>query len=57
MWRISIILCLCLTSAAQAQTAPSAAEIAGYGGLHRFAQDGNIPAIRQLVAKGADVNA
>ena len=57
MWRMSIILCLCLTSAAQAQTAPSAAEIAGYDGLHRAAQDGDIPAIRQLVAKGADVNA
>ena len=57
MWRMSIILCLCLTSAAQAQTAPSAAEIAGYDSLHRAAQDGNIPAIRQLVAKGADVNA
>ena len=57
MWRMSIILCLCLASAAQAQTAPSASEIAGYDGLHRAAQDGDIPAIRQLVAKGADVNA
>lgn len=57
MWRMSIILCLCLTSAAQAQTPPSAAEIAAYDGLHRAAQDGDNPAIRQLVAQGADVNA
>ncbi len=56
MWRMSIILCFCLASAAQAQTAPSAAEIARYDGLHRAAQDGDIPAIRQLVAKGAEVN-
>ena len=57
MWRLSIILCLRVASAAQAQTPPSAAEIAGYDGLHRAAQNGNIPAIRQLAAQGADVNA
>lgn len=57
MWRMTIILCLCLASGAQAQTAPSAAEIAAYDGLHRAAQDGDIPAIRQLVAKGADIHA
>lgn len=57
MWHMSIILCLCLTSAAQAQTAPSADEIARYSGLHRAAQDGDIPAIRHLVAQGADLNA
>ena len=57
MWRMSIILCLCLTSPAQAQTPPSVAEIAGYDGLHWAAQVGDIPAIRQLVGQGADVNA
>lgn len=57
MLRLSIILCLGLASAAHAQTAPSAAEIAGYDGLHRAAQVGDVQAIRQLVAKGADLNA
>ncbi len=57
MWRMSIILCLCLTSPAQAQTPPSAAEIAGYDGLHRAAQDGDIPAIRLHAVSGVDVNA
>lgn len=59
MLRLSIILCLGLrlASAAQAQTAPSAAEIAGYDGLHRAAHVGDVQAIRQLVAKGADLNA
>jgi ankyrin repeat protein len=57
MLRLSMILCLGLASTSQAQTAPSAAEVAGYDGLHRAAQDGDVQAIRQLVAKGADVNA
>ncbi len=57
MLRLSILLCLGLASAAQAQTAPSASEIAGYDGLHRAAQVGDVQAIRQLVANGADLNA
>ncbi|SPH23631.1 hypothetical protein DEA8626_02697 [Defluviimonas aquaemixtae] len=40
-----------------AQTAPSAADIAGYSGLHRAAYEGNVAEIVRLVAAGADVNA
>jgi ankyrin repeat protein len=54
-----IIACglLALTSVAQAQTAPSAAEIAAYEGLHRAAQDGNVEAIRRLAKAGAALDA
>ena len=45
------------TTAAQAQTAPSALEIAAYEGLHRAAQNGDVAEIRRLAAAGADVNA
>ncbi len=40
-----------------AQTAPSAAEIAAYDGLHRAAQTGDLAEIARLVAGGADVDA
>jgi ankyrin repeat protein len=43
--------------AAMAQTAPSAAEIAAYDGLHRAAQTGDLAEIARLAAGGADVNA
>ncbi|MCU9848196.1 ankyrin repeat domain-containing protein [Defluviimonas sp. WL0024] len=42
---------------AAAQTAPSAAEIAAYDGLHRAAQEGDVATIRRLAAQGANVNA
>lgn len=55
---IRLILALFVLAApAAAQTAPSAAEIAGYAGLHRAAQEGDVGAIRRLIAEGADVNA
>lgn len=45
-----------LCSSAAAQTAPSASEIARYDGLFAAAHAGDIGAIRDLVAAGADVN-
>jgi ankyrin repeat protein len=48
---------LFLGAVAQAQTPPTAAEIAGYGGLHRAAWDDDAAAIRRLVASGADLDA
>lgn len=56
MFRL-ILAFLLLAVPAAAQTAPSAAEVAAYTGLHRAAYDGNVAAIRQLIAEGADVNA
>lgn len=52
-----ILALLVLATPAAAQTAPSAAETAAYAGLHRAAQDGDVGAIRRLIAEGADVNA
>ena len=46
-----------LAASAQAQTAPSEAEIAAYRGLHHAAQIGDIAAISRLAASGADANA
>jgi len=55
------ILLAALTSlfagTAQAQTAPSAIEIADYRGLHRAAHVGDLAEIAQLFAAGADPNA
>lgn len=56
MFRLILALLL-LAAPAAAQTAPSPAEIAAYTGLHRAAHDGNVAAIRQLIAEGANVNA
>ena len=39
---------------AAAQTPPSATEVAAYAGLHRAAHDGDVAAIRRLLADGAD---
>jgi ankyrin repeat protein len=44
-------------SAALAQTPPSAAELAGYGGLHAAAAEGDVPALAALLAGGANANA
>jgi ankyrin repeat protein len=48
---------LALTSAGNAQTAPSAAEIASYEGVHLAAHENDIAAISKLSASGADLNA
>lgn len=52
-----ILMLLCLAAPAAAQTAPSPEEVAAYTGLHRAAHDGDVGAIRRLIAEGADVNA
>lgn len=48
---------LALSSAAQAQTAPSASDIESYSGLHLAAHEGRVDEISRLIAEGADVNA
>lgn len=48
---------LMITKPAGAQTAPSKSEIAGYAGLHKAAHLGDVAAIRELVAKGANLEA
>jgi len=45
------------TSAATAQTPPSPAELAAYGGLHAAAAAGDAPAIRRLATAGGDLDA
>jgi ankyrin repeat protein len=54
-----IIVCglLATTTLAQAQTAPSADEIAAYEGLYRAAQDGDVDEIRRLAKAGAALDA
>lgn len=48
-------LMACLPSAAQ--VAPSAAEAAGYGGLHAAALKGDLAQLEKLIASRADLNA
>jgi hypothetical protein len=48
---------LAVANGATAQTAPSAAEVAAYDGLHRAAYLGDLDAIRSLIAAGADLDA
>ena len=43
-------------AAAQAQTPPSASEVARYDGLHRAAHDGDLATIRRLAGAGADLD-
>src|SRR5262249_58982800 len=43
-----------VAGSARAQTAPSAAEVAAYRGLHRAAAIGDTAQIRKLLADGAD---
>lgn len=58
MRRIVLVLGLiALAGAAGAQTPPTPWEIAGYHGLDRAAQTGDLAALRRLIAAGADVNA
>jgi ankyrin repeat protein len=53
---ISLFL-FAVAATAQAQTAPSASQIAGYDGLHRAAHAGDVETIRRLAAEGADPDA
>ncbi len=53
-----LIAALCLLAApAQAQTAPTPAEVAAYTGLFRAAHQGDAAEIARLLAEGAEVNA
>lgn len=53
-----IALCLSLGAGmASAQTAPTAAEAAAYGGLHAAAHRGKLAQLQSLAAAGADLNA
>ncbi len=50
------VMAAVLASGSLAQTAPSQSENAGYEGLLRAAQAGNVAEINWLVAEGDDVN-
>lgn len=52
----ALVLVLVLGNGAQAQTPPSAVQIASYDGLHRAAHVGDLEAIRKSAASGADLN-
>ncbi|MBC7609798.1 MAG: ankyrin repeat domain-containing protein [Polaromonas sp.] len=54
---ITMVLATTAGSHAQAQVAPSAAEVAAYTGLHAAAQKGDIAKIDRLAAAMADLNA
>ena len=58
-WNLVFALAAALACAtpAQAQVRPTAAEMAAYRGLHAAAARGDVPAISQLIAARADVNA
>lgn len=55
--RILTVALMIGASAAGAQTAPTAREIAAYDGLFRAAHEGDVEEIRRLAAEGAEVNA
>jgi ankyrin repeat protein len=52
-----IAAALAFGSAAHAQTAPSASDIASYTGLHLAAHEGRADEINRLIAQGHDLNA
>jgi ankyrin repeat protein len=54
---LTVALMLGAMLPAQAQVAPSAAEAAAYQGLHAAAHQGNLAALRGLIATKADLNA
>ena len=56
MARIFAAAFLLLAAAAEAQTPPSPAQIAGYEGLHRAAYQDDVDAIRDLAAAGAELD-
>ncbi len=51
-----ILLALAIVPLAQAQIPPSAADLAGYTGLHKAAASGDVAAAAKLIAAGADLN-
>ncbi len=51
-----IVVLMAMVCAAQAQSPPSASQIAGYSGLHRAAHENDIAAIKALVAEGANLD-
>ena len=57
LYRMLTVVVLSLTSVVQAQTAPSAGEIAAYTGLHRAAHNGDVDDIRRLARAGAALDA
>lgn len=54
---LAFLLAMLAATGSQAQTPPSAAEIAIYDGLHRAAHEGDADDIRRIVAGGADPDA
>jgi ankyrin repeat protein len=57
-WPVATCLALvAIAPAAQAQVAPSAAEVARYGGLHAAAHRGELAQVKKLLAGGALVDA
>jgi ankyrin repeat protein len=57
-WPVATCLALvAIAPAAQAQVAPSAAEVARYGGLHAAAHRGELAQVRKLLSGGAPVDA
>lgn len=52
-----LVVSLALSSAAFAQTPPSASDIASYTGLHLAAYEGRVAEIKRLITQGADINA
>jgi len=57
MLALSLAASLAVSAPAAAQVPPSAAEIAGYHGLHAAAHRGDVASIRRFVADGADLEA
>lgn len=57
-WPMAALLAVAvLVGPAQAQVAPSAAEVARYTGLHAAAQKGDLMQLKKLLASSASVNA
>lgn len=57
-WPMAVLMAMAsLASPAQAQVAPSAAEVARYTGLHAAAHKGDLTQAKKLLATGASVNA
>ncbi len=54
---IAVLISFAISTHAVAQTAPDESEIAAYTGLHAATAKGDIEAIKNLAAKGADINA
>ena len=55
--RLLVVLAVCASGSAAAQTGPTTSEVALYDGLFHAAHEGDVQAIDLLVGEGADVNA